>query len=302
MIPKSQTSKVFLAIMVIILGLSACTNPGSSGSVGLFVPKASQTLTPAPTETPLPPTATLSPTETPLPTATATPEMVEVPAGQNLVVPILMYHHIAVDGSGNRYFVSPTVFDAQMKWLYDHHYQTITVAQLADLILNGGSMPKRPVVITFDDGDEDMVQNALPILKKYHFNATAFLIVTWINAPGYITKDQVMDLIGAGWEIGSHSMSHVDLTQSTDTLSYEVRESRTKLNQLFDLNVTSFAYPFGLIDSNVANSVANNGYTAGVGLGVSYTHGLYDLYYLSRLEVRQSYSMDQFVALLPWQD
>ncbi|MPN08908.1 Poly-beta-1,6-N-acetyl-D-glucosamine N-deacetylase [bioreactor metagenome] len=189
-----------------------------------------------------------------------------------------------------------------MKWLSDHGYKTITIKQLSDLILNGGQMPKKPVVITFDDGDADMVSNALPILQKYDFIATSYLIVKWIDAPHYITSDQVGELVKAGWEIGSHSMSHLDLTQNEDNLSYEIRESRTRLNEKFGLEVKSFAYPFGMIDEKVVNFTANSGYQAAVGLGNTYQQGLFDLFYLVRMEVRQEYSMDDFINLLPWKD
>lgn len=286
----------------ILIFASGC----ASGSISLgTLFKPSLTPSPLPTSTPLPPptdTPTPVPTNTPEPTFTPTPVMVQVKAGDELTVPILLYHHISDAGPGNRYFVSPAIFQQQMKWLYDHHYQTITISQLAGLLLNGGEMPQRPVVITFDDGDADMVANALPILQQYDFKATAFLIVRWIDAKEYITSDQVEQLMKAGWEIGSHSMSHIDLTQNEENLSYEVRDSRTRLDQKFGLKVTSFAYPFGAIDEKVVNFTANSGYQAAVGLGTTYKHGLYDLYYLVRMEVRQEYSMDQFIGLLPWKD
>ncbi len=305
MLLKRRSLFVLSVVLIFSFILTACSNLGSAGSFtfgALF--KASPTPTSLPTATPLPPTDTPTPlpTNTPEPTFTPTPEMVQVSAGQTLTVPILLYHHISDEGPGNRYFVSPAAFDAQMKWLYDHGYQTITVSQLSGLIINGGEMPLKPVAITFDDGDADMVTNALPILKKYGFVATSYLIVRWIDAPQYITSDQVNQLISEGWEIGSHSMSHVDLTQNEENLAYEVGESRSRLNEKFGLNVKSFAYPFGMIDKKVADFTANSDYTSAVGLGNTYQQGLYDLYYLVRMEVRQEYTMDQFIALLPWQN
>jgi peptidoglycan/xylan/chitin deacetylase (PgdA/CDA1 family) len=300
--PKSSIKLITLMVVGIFL-LNACSslNPGSSplmnGNPGEPSKLNSET---AITPTMLLSTNTPIPTETPTPTAT--PMMIDIAAGETLTVPILLYHHVDHDDTGNRYFIPVETFDAQMKWLYDHHYQAITISQLADLIRLGGKMPERPVVITFDDGDADMALNALPVLEKYDFVATSYLIVTWIDAPGYITSDEVFKLIDAGWEIGSHSMSHVDLTQNKDSLSYEVNDSMLELSQRYGVEVKTFAYPFGMIDADVANAVANSGYTAAVGLGVSIIHGWGDLYYLNRLEVRREYSMDQFIRMLPWQD
>lgn len=296
---------VFVSVILIFISSAGCSILGTTGSISLSpLSKPSQTPTELPTATSVPPTETQTPlpTETPLPTFTPTPELVQVSAGQELTVPILLYHHINDEVPGNRYIVSISVFDEQMKWLCDHHYQTITISQLADLILFGGSMPQRPVVITFDDGNGDIVTNALPILQKYGFVATSYLIVRWIDAPNYITSDQVSILSNAGWEIGSHTMSHVDLTQNENNLDYEVRQSLLRLNEDYGLKVKSFAYPFGVIDTNVVNFTSRAGYSAAVGLGTSIKQGLYDLYYLSRMEVRQEYSMDQFIAMMPWVD
>jgi len=304
---QNRGSKLLFCFMIsfLILSLSGCSGMGAAGStsVGAFS-KASQTPAAMPTATQLPPTETPIPlpTNTPEPTFTPTPVVVQVSPGEELTVPILLYHHIGEDGVGNRYYVSTSAFQEQMRWLYEHHYQTITISQLADLILYGGEMPLRPVVITFDDGDADMVENALPVLQKYGFVATSYVIARWIDAPHFITSDQVLQLSKAGWEIGSHSMSHVDLTQNEGNLEYEVRDSLLRLNQNYGLAVKSFAYPFGMINANVVNFTARAGYAAAVGLGISYKHGYYDLFYLSRMEVRQEYTLDQFIALLPWND
>ncbi|MRS03185.1 hypothetical protein EG832_08185, partial [bacterium] len=114
-----------------------------------------------PTETPLPPTVTsttvptatetATPTITPTlaPTATATPSRVVILAG-SVTAPILLYHHITAgnETQDSRYNIPPEKFEEQIKWLYDNHYQTINVSDLANLIYQGGEIPQRPVVIT----------------------------------------------------------------------------------------------------------------------------------------------------------
>jgi peptidoglycan/xylan/chitin deacetylase (PgdA/CDA1 family) len=259
-------------------------------------------VTEIPTSTEIPPTNTPVPTDTPQPTLTPTPALISVAAGHDVDVPILLYHHIAEDTTGNRYYITPETFATQLKWLYDHHYQTITTTQLADAVLYGGQIPERAVVISFDDGDQDVVTNALPIMQKYGFVGTAYIIVSWIGAPGFDTSDQINQLIADGWEIGSHSMSHVDLTKNEGNLDYEVRHSLVRLHEDFGVNVKSLAYPFGVIDATVVTATSKAGYSNGVGLGEGYHQGLFDLYYLIRMEVRQEYSMDQFIAMLPWHD
>jgi peptidoglycan/xylan/chitin deacetylase (PgdA/CDA1 family) len=297
---------IFAMFLGIFLGVNGCSLTGASGSISFNqLPKPTTTiemptLTSSPTE--IPPTETSSPTNTPASTLAPTPAMITIKAGDDVTVPILLYHHIADDSTGNRYFVSPATFDTQMKWLYDHHYQTITVTQLANVIIYGGQLPERAVVITFDDGNQDVITNALPIMQKYGFIGTAYIIVSWVNASGFDTSDQIAQLHADGWEIGSHTMSHLDLTKNEDNLEYEVRNSLIKLDSDYGLDVKSLAYPFGAIDSKVVTYTAKAGYTNAVGLGTSTNQGLFDLYYLSRMEVRQEYSMDQFIAMLPWQN
>jgi peptidoglycan/xylan/chitin deacetylase (PgdA/CDA1 family) len=295
-----QKMTLILVVLSTILVANGCSSSGGIGLGQLFTtPTATATATDIPTTTQIPPTSTPAPTQTPEPTLTPTPALTMVKAGQDVDVPILLYHHIAEDTTGNRYYITPETFATQMKWLHDHHFQTITTTQLANAIIYGGQIPERAVVISFDDGDQDVITNALPVMQKYGFIGTAYIIVSWIDSPDFDTTDQIKQLIADGWEIGSHSMSHVDLTQNEGNLEYEVRHSQVRLHQDFGVNVKSLAYPFGVIDATVVTATAKAGYSNGAGLGTGYHQGLFDLFYLIREEVRQEYSMDQFIALLP---
>lgn len=254
-----------------------------------------------PTNTPfVPPTNTPTPTETPTPVPTATPVMISLPAG-SVIAPILLYHHVDANPKGSRYFVEPAMFDQQMQWLYDHGYKTITITQLIDVIKNGGQLPERPVVITFDDGDASIYNNAFPIMQKYGFVGVFYLITSYFGGTGIVTVDQVREMLNAGWEIGSHSVSHPDLSSHHELINTEMNDSRSKLESLFGVPVNTFAYPSGRVDEVVTNRAYKYGYLGAMGLGTSYTHTTGSLFYLSREEVRFEYDMNQFIFLLPWQ-
>ena len=242
-------------------------------------------------------TATLAPTATPESAATPT---WAVEASGSATVPILLYHHISNDQPGNRYYVPVATFEQQMQWLHDHGYTAITVSQLVNVLLNGGPLPARPVAITFDDGNEDVYQNALPILQRFGYPATSFIIVTWVGVQDYVTMDQLKDLIGDGWEIGSHTMTHIDLTKDHSVLNYELAQSRSHLEEDLGVPINTVAYPFGAFDQTVAKKASNYGYLAGLGLGTSYDQSLSTLFYLSRMEVQSSYDMQTFINMLPW--
>ncbi|MDP3683225.1 MAG: polysaccharide deacetylase family protein, partial [Ignavibacteria bacterium] len=223
---KPRTLLNYCLVFVIMIGLSACQRSSPLNFL-------------RPSETPLPPTstATLAPTATVTstptitptlaPTATPTPSKVTIPAGL-VTAPILLYHHISTssDTQDSRYNIPPEKFEEQMKWLFDNGYQTITVSDLTNLIYNGGEIPQRPVVITFDDGNIDNYNNALPILKKYGFVATFYVVQIYVNGTDMISADQLKELIHAGWEIGSHSKTHAHLPAiSEDLLPEEIRMS-----------------------------------------------------------------------------
>jgi peptidoglycan/xylan/chitin deacetylase (PgdA/CDA1 family) len=298
-----QMRRVLLTLScVVTLVLAGCNFPLSFFATQTPTP----TLTPVPTNTPTPTitatqTATLSPTFTPEPTLT--PTWLFNPKGE-ATVPVLLYHHVVPDDKATKdtcYCVSITNFQAQMSWLSEHGYTGIPVTQLVDVLKNGGQLPPRPVAITFDDGMQDIYTTAFPIMQHYGFSGTLFLIANWINGEGVMNTAEVQEMISNGWEIGSHSMTHFDLTSDYSQLRYQLFDSKHKLEDLFGVPVNTLAYPFGLFNNNVVDKVSAYGYSAAFALGRGYIQSSTQIFDLTREEVRESYDMSQFIALLPWQ-
>jgi peptidoglycan/xylan/chitin deacetylase (PgdA/CDA1 family) len=111
---------------------------------------------------------------------------------------------------------------------------------------------------------------------------------------------QIQALTGNSWEIGSHSWTHPHLPAVHDQINFEVGQSKGRLASEIGVSVETFAYPYGEIDDFVVEKVAEYGYIAAVGLGTQYVHSLNNLYYLSRIEVRNGTDLTAFAALLPW--
>jgi peptidoglycan/xylan/chitin deacetylase (PgdA/CDA1 family) len=289
----------FVTSIILLVFLTSCQQTGHAVFF-LSKPSLTPTLTSTSTATVTPtPTVTPTSTSTPTITPTATPAFVTVQQG-NITVPILLYHHVTADITNSRYNIDPAVFDEQMKWLSEKHYTTITISQVADLILHGGQMPLRPVVITFDDGNLDIYQNAYPILQKYGFTATFYIVNQYINGRDMISTVQIKELIQKGWEIGSHSEHHTDLTSPGADLETEIRLSKLHMEDRLGVPINTFAYPFGSVNDQVISKTMNAGYTSAVGLGESIVHGYYDIFYLNRMEIEGSYSMEKFISMLPW--
>lgn len=252
-------------------------------------------------------TPPLPPSETPLPTLTFTQTLTLEPQwymqGPNeVIVPILFYHHIAAHPSESVYYVSPAAFDQQMNLLYQWGYKTISVELLVKALKTGAELPPKPIILTFDDGSETIFTNALPIMQRYKFTGTSYIVYNYVGIPNHMDADQIRALYAAGWEIGSHSLSHMDLTESPKRQSDEIVESRRRLQSLLGIPILSFAYPFGAYDSDSLYYVRYAGYIAAMGLGNETLQGNRNLFYLYRQAVKGSDDLKSFTLLLPWRE
>ena len=295
------TLSTLLIFIVGLFSLSGCNLPRSTPTL-----TPTLTYTPEPSETPIPsatftPSITPSPTPVPptfTPTLTPTPTWVYHEAGE-VIAPILLYHHVNGDYAENRYSVSIPEFSDQMRYLYDNGFTAITISTLVDVILYGGELPAKPIVITFDDGNIGVYENAFPIMQSYNYPGVFYIVASRIrDVEGFVNVEQIIEMADAGWEIGSHSFTHQDITKDHSIADYEIRQSKLALEAALDLDINTFAYPFGEIDDYVVQVVINSLYTSGMGLGLSKTHALYNLFYLNRIEIQGDYSFERFVELV----
>lgn len=249
---------------------------------------------PSPTSTN---TQTPSPTNTPTPSATFTPAFVYYPAGQ-ISVPILLYHRIVEGQAANRYEVSLEDFRLQMEFLRRNGYETITPVQLAKVILKGGELPLKPVIITFDDGYRSIYEIAFPVLDQYKLKGVVYVITGYVGAPTYMNADQLSELFANGWEIGSHTVSHEDLVENPAKVYDQMVESKRYLERLLGTKELTVAYPYGKADENITRRAAKYGYFAGMGLGISNIHSIGTLYFLSRQEVKSDCDLACFEKIV----
>ena len=291
-----------LRILVFLLLASALLAGCGVKAFAAPVPTATETVTlPPPTGT-----ATVTPTLTVTPTFTASPVPTATWVAQgpdHIQVPILMFHHIAVSPVDSIYYVSPDKFEDEIRLLHNWEYTPITTSMLADAINKGTSLPPRPIILTFDDANEDNYTNAFPIMKKYGMTGVLYLPYDYIGGNGYLTVDQVKEMAAAGWEVGSHSLTHPNLTVLDPArLRAEIVDSRKKLEKLLGLPILTFAYPFGKVGTASVDYVKFAGYIAAMGAtGYTADQGKGNLYVLQRSEIKGSEDAKTFIRFLPWQ-
>jgi peptidoglycan/xylan/chitin deacetylase (PgdA/CDA1 family) len=191
-------------------------------------------------------------------------------AANTKVLPILMYHF------------TPTDFDSQMQYLMSHGYTTITMAQATAGLNNTGSLPAKPVVITFDDGYADQM-NAFATLQKYQLKATFYIITggetskwcigvdrRWDQGYScgdfYLSWDQIAQLEASGLiEIGAHTVNHLYLAkQSAKIQNPEIIDNKITLEAHLGHPVLTFAYPYGSYTATTVNLVRAAGFTSAV--------------------------------------
>ena len=212
-----------------------------------------------------------------------------------------MYHVIAVHPAGASYpelYVRPGDFAGQMRWLARHRYHAVTLHQVYDHWMKGAPLPRRPVVITFDDGYLSQYTRAFAVLRSLHWPADLDLEVQFLRPAGGLRPWRVRRLIAAGWELDSHTLTHPDLTTlDARRLRLEVAGSRWTLRRLFHVPVQFFCYPDGRFDARVIHAVRRAGY-----LGATTTRfGLArrrELFALARIRVSGSDGVAGFAAEL----
>jgi GT2 family glycosyltransferase/peptidoglycan/xylan/chitin deacetylase (PgdA/CDA1 family) len=179
-------------------------------------------------------------------------------------LPVLLYHHIGLPARETEHLsltVSPAKFLRHVRWLRWRGYTAITPAQWLSWRVTGGSLPEKPVLLSFDDAYADLTKHALPMLEQYGFQSVVFVIsgqvggiTSWDGLP-LMTIEQIRHWAARGVEIGAHTRSHPNLTAVPDeAVSEEVRGSKEDLTEA-GLMPLSFAYPYGFFDDRIRASV-----------------------------------------------
>ncbi|MBA3866627.1 MAG: polysaccharide deacetylase family protein [Solirubrobacterales bacterium] len=175
-------------------------------------------------------------------------------------VPILEYHVLGAPEGKVPYpelYVSRPDFRHQLEWLDGHGYQAVTLEQVEEAWFENGTLPKKPVVLSFDDGYRPQFTFALPQLRKHGWAG-----VLNLKAEGSdLYESNVKAMINAGWELAAHTIHHLDLTElDSEGLSEEVAGSREILRREYGVPVKNFCYPAGQFNSTVIAAVEAAGY------------------------------------------
>jgi peptidoglycan/xylan/chitin deacetylase (PgdA/CDA1 family) len=202
-------------------------------------------------------------------------------------VPIIEYHVLGHPPEGAPYpelYVGRTDFEKQMDWLEERGYEAVTLEQVEEAWYHAGTLPPKPIVISFDDGYRPQFTFALPTLRKHGWAG----VLNLKAAGSELYESNVKAMIAAGWELAAHTIHHLDLTElGPEELKEEVAGSRKILQEEFNVPVNNFCYPAGKFDETVIKAVEEAGYT-GATTEISGFAEKEKPYELARLEILRS--------------
>lgn len=213
---------------------------------------------------PGPPTTTASPSATPTPKPLTFAEMTAL-YGPCVNLPVLMYHHVqdaeTAAQNGNGYLtVSPETFEKQLAYLNEKKYTSIGPAELISFFNQGQPLPKKPILLTFDDGYSDFGTFAAPLLARYSVKAAVFVPTGLIDNPGYLSWSNIASLAQSGFYFGNHTWSHQNLGTTLEKIKKEVDTAKIQLTDHGQDPLKVFAYPYGTIGQKAVNYLQESGY------------------------------------------
>lgn len=195
-------------------------------------------------------------------------ELTNTPSPVTYRVPILTYHYVEyILDKNDKIRISlnttPFIFEQQIIALENEDYTFMTASELGKALNGEILMPKKPILLTFDDGHKDLYTNVFPLLKKYNVKATAYIIPGFLGGSDFMNDDQIREIIDSGLiEIGSHTLNHTYLKdQPLKKVQKQVGDSKVILQDKFQIPIFSFAYPYGAFDKQAIEVVKTAGFT-----------------------------------------
>ena len=203
-------------------------------------------------------------------------------------VPILGYHRIGEPKGDHVPTVTPESFEKQMAFLARRRYRVMSLDDCVRKVAAGEPFSPRSVVITFDDGYEETLTIAAPLLHQHGFCATVFVTPGEVGYPGFMTWDQVRQIAQNGFTVGSHTMHHTYLPMTAcEKVRRELAESKQILEQQLSRPIQWLSYPVGGYTPAIQALAREVGYRAACTTNRGVSKWARDLFALRRIKMTE---------------
>jgi peptidoglycan/xylan/chitin deacetylase (PgdA/CDA1 family) len=222
------------------------------------------------------------------------------------LVPVLCYHNLAPQSKG-RMILSAKVFEDQMRYLKSQGYRVINLKEFVEFVSLKRQLPRRSVLLTFDDGYRSFLQYAAPVLKELGFTATLFVYTDYVGAGGNaFTWADLKKLQQDGFDVQAHSKSHGDMVRASGEgaseydkrLEAELAQPRALFQKNLGFVPEILAYPYGRQDDAVVRRTKERGYTTAFTVRRQGSPSFVDPLRIHRSQIYPEMSMDDFVKNL----
>ena len=194
------------------------------------------------------------------------------------------------------YVIAKAQWIFQMDEIFRRGFSTLSLKE-ANVWLEGQSVLQNPLMLTFDDGLVSHYEHALPILKKLSLKAVFFVSAGFVGQKGFMNWSELKGLIQQGFEVGSHGLNHVPLTDLPEAeILRELEESKKMLEDRLGTAVSSFSVPRGFFRPQIQELASKAGYqflfTSRFDVNMSGQNPLS----LNRLAIRPDLSLERFCS------
>lgn len=232
-------------------------------------------------------------------------------------IKVLMYHRIVEneqEGIGDINAVRKEDFRLQLQMLERFNFTPITFEDYQLYLEDKLTLPKKPIILTFDDGYRDTYEVALPLLQRFDMQGVIYVLgdrdisyAYWNEKEGkqpLMTDQQVKEVRSEGFEIGAHTLTHPRLNDlSKDEIEEEIIGSKISIENLLGEKIISFSYPYGILEEHSHSIAASSSFKFACGVFSGPPRFGEDWFNIHRLAVNQNTSLAQFLAkvLLPYE-
>jgi peptidoglycan/xylan/chitin deacetylase (PgdA/CDA1 family) len=226
------------------------------------------------------------------------------PNGYQLV-PVLCYHNFGPQARG-RLVLAASAFEEQMRYLKREGYRVITLRELLEFTALRRQLPRKTVVLTFDDGWRAFKEHAYPILKELGFPATLFIYTDFVGARAALSWDELRQLADEGFDIQAHSKTHGDMRRKPgesdqayrERLQAELVQPLAVFQRRLGRTPTILAYPYGAHDEEVVRAVREAGYVAAFDVRRQGNPSFTPVLTIHRAQIYSEMTLEEFVRNL----